>query len=394
MNPTERIYLQLISNSIYDEHQPIDWTGFSERQLVLLSNLHKNAGMVYGAMVKQKNAPQNTLELFKKGFYMEMMVYFKKMTTFQMILNALNEQHIKHIIVKGMSYAKCYRQKEFRTMSDMDLIITSDKIEEADKILKKLGGKLDYEASNEKVYCYRINKTAIEIHTSIGYAHYFNRSYDYEEYFQKAIDGSVCMKGETYEFSPYYKIVYAIFHMAKHLYESGCGVRMLTDLAVLVEYYREELDMKKLWAELKDMGLYKFASGLSAICGKWFHLVMDGWDEVFEQIEIAEAFILSGGVFGYQDTLADMRQIMKQESRSSLLKAWKWAFPSYRHMREHSNWFKDKPAILLPVAYVERFLRNAKERGGVCHWMKRLKQGKKEKEIQNKIISIMGLTNE
>ena len=63
-------------------------------------------------------------------------------------------------------------------------------------------------------------------------------------------------------------------------------------------------------------------------------------------------------------------------------------------MKEHSNWFKDKPAILLPAAYAERFLRNAKERGGMVHWRKNLKQGRQEKEVQNIIISIMGLTNE
>ena len=49
MNRTEQIYIQLISNSIKDEHKPIDWTGFDEKQLVLLSKLHKNVGLVYGA---------------------------------------------------------------------------------------------------------------------------------------------------------------------------------------------------------------------------------------------------------------------------------------------------------------------------------------------------------
>lgn len=63
-------------------------------------------------------------------------------------------------------------------------------------------------------------------------------------------------------------------------------------------------------------------------------------------------------------------------------------------MKAHSNWFKDKPPILLPIAYGERFMRNAKERGGVIPWIKSLKQGNKEKEIQKNIINIMGLTNE
>ncbi len=394
MNRTEQIYIQLISNSIKDEHKPIDWTGFDEKQLVLLSKLHKNVGLVYGALSRQKNAPQNILHLFEKGFYTEMMNYSKKFTTFQMVLKALNESGIKHIIVKGMSYAKCYRQTEFRTMSDMDLIVSPEKIQKAHDILNELGGKLDYEGSNEKVRCYRINNTAVEIHTSIGYAQYFNRHYDYEKYFQKAIQESICTNAYTYEFSPYYKIVYAVFHMAKHLYESGCGVRMLTDFAVLLDYYRAELNMKRLHIDLNKMGLFRFVSGLSAICRKWFQIEIEDWGETFEQLEQVENYILSGDVFGHRNTLKDMSQIKKQKGNNSVLKAWKWAFPSYRHMKEHSNWFKDKPAILLPAAYAERFLRNAKERGGMVHWIKNLKQGRQEKEVQNIIISIMGLTNE
>lgn len=60
-------------------------------------------------------------------------------------------------------------------------------------------------------------------------------------------------------------------------------------------------------------------------------------------------------------------------------------------MREHSDWFKDKPAILLPVAYVERFIRNARERGGVMKWLKAIKKGKKKRDSHNNILEIMGL---
>ena len=94
----------------------------------------------------------------------------KRTTVFEMVLKELNQQNIKHIIIKGMSYAKCYKNSEFRTMSDMDLVISPNDIDKADRILSELGGRLIYERSNDKVHYYKIKNTIIEIHTSIGYA--------------------------------------------------------------------------------------------------------------------------------------------------------------------------------------------------------------------------------
>lgn len=393
MNRTEQIYIELISNFLNDDNKNIEFSNVDESQLIDLCKNHKNVGLVYVAIKEQKKAPKNLIKIFEQGFYTEMMAYSKKTTTFQIVLEELNKNGIKHIILKGMSYAKCYRQSELRTMGDMDLIISHKDMEEVDRIMEKMGAELKYERSNEKVHFYKINKYVVEIHTSAGYVKYFNQHYDYESYFKKAINGSVCIKDYTYEFLPYYKIMYTIFHTAKHFYDSGCGVRMMTDLTVLINFYRNEFDINKMWSELEEMGLKKFASGLFRICGKWFGLKVDGLNYEMENIKLVEDYILSGGVYGHNN-LADMGQITHQSGNNTFFKTLKWAFPSYRNMREYSNWFKDKPAILLPMAYIERAIRNAKERGGIVLWLKSLKKENEEKRVQSNIVKIMGLGNE
>lgn len=394
MNHTEQIYIQLISNEINDIHNRIDLSNIQIEQLIALCKLHRNVGLVYSALMKQENVPQNIIDVFEKGFYVEMLVYSKRTTVFKMVLEEFNKKEIKHVIVKGMSYAKCYRQSEFRTMGDMDVIVSPNDIKKADKVLEKLGGQLDYESSNHKVHNYKLKKNHIEIHTSIGYAGGFNPTYDYESYFQKAIQESVCMNQCTYEFSPYDKVMYGIFHIAKHFYESGCGVRMITDLAVLMKSYKSQLDMEMLWKDLEEMRLKEFSKNLFSICQKWFGLEVDELDNQLENIETVENYILSGGVFGYDNILGDATEIVKQKGTCAITKMFRWAFPTYRHMREYSNWFKDKPALLLPAAYVERFVRNAKERGGIASWIKQLKKSNREKEVQENILKIMGLSDE
>lgn len=393
MNQTERIYIQLIANSIKDTHKKIDMSGIEENVLVELCKLHKNTGLIYGALMNQKDVPQKILDTFEKGFFTEMMIYSKRTTVFELVLKELNQQKIKHIIIKGMSYAKCYKNSEFRTMSDMDLMIARNDIDKADRILSELGGRFVYEKSNDKVHYYKIKNTIIEIHTSIGYAGSFNRTFNYERYFKKAVDESVCQKECTYEFSPHYKVVYAIYHMAKHFCEGGCGVRMITDLAVLMEFYRQEINMEMLWGDLERMHLEKFATNLYTICRTWFGVETGKTNYDSKNMETVETYIISGGVFGHDTILRDSVQISKQQG-SGLIKIFRWAFPSYCHMREYSLWFKEKPAVLLPVAYLERFIRNARERGGILKWLRKLEQGNKANEIQKNILEMMGLENE
>lgn len=54
MNQTERIYIQLIANSITDIHKEIDMSGIEENVLVELCKLHKNTGLIYAALMNQK----------------------------------------------------------------------------------------------------------------------------------------------------------------------------------------------------------------------------------------------------------------------------------------------------------------------------------------------------
>lgn len=393
MNDTERVYIQLVANGINETYEKIDFSKVELEQLVLLCKLHRNTGIVYHGMIKQENVPQNIIEVFEKGFYTEMMVYSKRMIVFQMVLDALNSEKIKHIIVKGISYAKCYPQCEFRTMGDLDLIISENDIQRADYVLERLGGQLDCESSNQKIHHYTLREYHIELHTSIGYAGKFNQSYNYETYFHNAIKNSVCINEYTYEFAPFYKVIYAIFHIAKHFYESGCGVRMLTDVVVLMKCYKSQIDMKRLWKDLEILKLKEFTQNLFLICREWFELEIDEQHDSLDNKDIIEKYILSGGVFGHDRVLGDAIQIGKQSGKYQCTKIVKWAFPGYRHMREYSQWFKDKPAILLPAAYVERFIRNARERGGIAAWIKQLKMVNREKKVQENILKSMGLGN-
>ena len=391
MNKTEQVYIQLISNSINQKDKPISFENVSLEQMIDLCKLHRNTGLVYASMKNQKNVPAKMLKVFEQGFYVEMMTYSKRMTNFNIVLEELNKRSIPHIIVKGLTYAECYPQKELRTMGDMDLIIEVKYQNCVKKIFESLDGEYQFDQSSKKGLNYKLNNTVFEIHNTIGYAGSFNKGYDYEEYFKNAIKEKKLIKENTYEFSPYYKLIYSIFHIAKHFYESGCGVRMITDMTILIKKYYDIIDKEKFATDLKKMGLYDFALRLFSLCNKWFDLGKTEYLKDFHDINIIESYIISGGIFGYNSISADVVKIRKQKNSSYFVSLLKWAFPTYSEMKEHSLWFKDKSPLLLPVAYVERYVRNVKKRGGAVKWIKGIFRGKNENSNQRKILNIMRL---
>lgn len=259
--------------------------------------------------------------------------------------------------------------------------------------MEKLGAEYSYERSDKENNIYKLSKINIEIHSGIAFGENLSGKYDYYNYFKDAFENAEQCEEYTYEMTPQFNLIYVLYHTAKHCYKNGCGVRMITDIAVMVQVYKDIIHWDDLFKELEKIGLNKFADKIFSLCNRWFgtEIPLAGYEYDFSDIEIVENNILTGGVYGYKNVDKDTGVIMKNKSKYYILSIVKWAFPSYKKMREHSDWFKDKPAILLPVAYVERFIRNARERGGVMKWLKAIKKGKKKRDSHNNILEIMGL---
>ena len=60
-------------------------------------------------------------------------------------------------------------------------------------------------------------------------------------------------------------------------------------------------------------------------------------------------------------------------------------------MRKYYKWFENKPAILLPAAYVGRMVHGLRMRGGVVKGISVTGQTKKDYETHKEIVSKMGL---
>lgn len=391
MNYTKSSYIKLISACINDTDVQIDYDNIDIKQLVRLCSIHRNAGIVFMGMKKTQNVPAEFFKTLENGFFAEMLHYSKRMSVWNIIKEELDRAKINHIVIKGQSIAKLYPVPEVRTMGDVDLLVAQKDFEAVHDIMMALNADYKSVGSDEITNAYSLGNINIEVNSAIGTDSYFSGSVNFREYFKDAFNNADLCDGYTYELKPQYNLIYVLYHMAKHFYKNGCGVRMVTDVSVIMKAYEQIIDMNTLYDELKKIGLEKFANRIFAICNNWFENEIACEESDFKEINLIAENIISGGVFGYENVDGDTGRIRKNNSKNYFVSVIKWAFPTYKQMRRHSIWFKDKPAILLPVAYVERFIRNAKERGGMVRWIKNIVSGKKKNDSHNDILKIMGL---
>lgn len=394
MNYTEKIFIKLISAAIHEKKVgKIDFDLVDSDKLIKLSKDHKNPAMVYAGM-QYYNAPEKLEKIFKEGLRISVLAYSKLISVEKLVGEILNNEDISYIIVKGSSVAKYYANPEFRSMSDVDFVLHYHDKENAEKILKEHGAIFHPEDCDEYNTAGKLKNKNIELHYKLGYHAYLSKKYNYQKFFEQIWNHIESKEELTYELDYHYNFIYNIFHMANHFYKNGCGIRMITDIGVMIKNKPDDADWKQIMEDLSLIGLKEFAIKIMKLNQEWFDICLPeidiDWEQVKCPMEVQE-YIMNAGVFGFSNVSEDIGSIRTSSHHGFLSGLLKWAFPSYKHMRQYNEWFQDKPAIFLPIAYIERLKRNAKERGGLIIWLRSLKKGKKANDYHDNILKIMEL---
>ncbi|MBR3644906.1 MAG: nucleotidyltransferase family protein [Lachnospiraceae bacterium] len=397
MNLTEKLFINIIANYINDV--PVDERLIEQMDVERMKELvriHKVAAISY-TILKQYPVDKQFLDYIERGFLVEVMFHQKKINTLSLIKNIFSENNIECLCVKGCHICKLYPNPEFRTMGDLDILVKEEDMIHIKELFVQKGMDFVPENSYDNVWNFRYRGTEIEIHSNLISEGRMMNDYDYKSFFKDAFEHKVRLDEQTYKLEDEYNLTYTLFHIAKHFYNSGCGVRMLMDIPVMVNKF--DLDWDRLWHTLKEIKLEEFSIRLFRICEKWFGQFGVRYPKDYnlnecEDFTPVEDFILAGGIYGFhnRNTDADVikMKINEKGGKGSYIKgALIWAFPGCKRMREYSPWFRNKPAVLLPIAYIERFIRNAKERGGIIKWGRNVFTGKRDLKEKEKILDIM-----
>lgn len=222
------------------------------------------------------------------------------------LIELLNQNNIKYVILKGMTASYNYPKPELRSLGDIDFLIDLDEKAKVKKLL--LGNnyiEVDPESSHHASF--DKNKVHVEMHYEITGIPYGKPGKITKNYMKNIIDFAeeVSVENNTFNIAPVHmQGIIFLLHMLRHLLKIGIGLRHLCDWAVFVDKQLND----ELWEShykniLTDCGLLDFTYALTWTCVEYIGLPKKDWmrsvDEVICENIIND--ILKSGNFGRKD---------------------------------------------------------------------------------------------
>ena len=257
------------------------------------------------------------------------------------ISSALSEIGVPHIPLKGAVLRKIYPEGWMRNSCDVDVLVSEEDLERADKALLALGYIKQGEVTVHDV-AYLLENVRVELHYRLIEDYRMPDSARIlDGIWENAVpswDNPYLMKlpDELFYF-------YQVAHMAKHFGDGGCGVRAVLDLWML--NHRCEFDREKRETLLREGGVLAFEAKMRGLADYWFS------DGAGDGLEFIERYILDGGAYGDVTMSEEVRVRRKGKIR----------YLFGRLFMPHSELAKKYPRLagrpyLLPVYEVRRWL--------------------------------------
>ena len=227
-------------------------------------------------------------------------------------------------ILKGQGNALLYPDPYMRTPGDIDIYLSGGR--------KKIMKYVDRVCPNQMMRYHHVDfpvmKTAIEVHFTPSYMFYPIHNRRMQKWFEKVM-GEQCNHrvslpdgyGEIHVPQVSFNVIYILFHLYRHIFTEGIGLRQLLDYYYVLVKWHTDLtnltdsnkslpqmtqiytDLDALRHELKYLGLWKFAGAVMFVMKEVFGLSEDKMiapmDEKEGRFLLDE--IMRGGNFGQYD---------------------------------------------------------------------------------------------
>lgn len=347
-------------------------------EIIDISSRNHMDYMILGTLINADNLPDDKKNEIRLRIQASVLRTLVQITELKKIVDSFEKAGIKNQPMKGSCMKFMYPSPEMREMSDIDILVDGERMEDAKKIMIDLGYSLAQSIKHHDIY-YKNPFMVVEVHRSMYDKTVDGNQYDYFKSFEKAIlkDG----QKYTYDFNREDFYIYMIAHMAKHFYIMGCGIRNLVDVYIYLEKYGKELDRSYLNKELKKCGIYDFAVNMENLAYIWLGEKKGDrfYDDLFQYM--VDCGIYGKDANGIWHKFAEEKLEGKKITRSKL-KKW-YYFPPLFYMAEYYPWLERFP-VLLPVAWCIRAFRGIfMKKGTQKREMLNVIDGDKAKTYQN-----------
>jgi hypothetical protein len=291
------------------------------------------------------------------------------------VIESLNVLGIKTIVLKGMAINKCYPQPELRTMGDADLLVHEEDIEKATEVLEELGYIAAKDKKTKHIEFFKQNAISIELHRLLIDYDFMQNKHSFHDEIWKNTEfvnlGSIKANILSWEM----QILHICIHMASHISYGGIGLRQLSDLVMVVETKRNEINWNIVQDRSIKYGIDNFISAIFLVCNRLFNMEVPQ-ELVFrnannEKLDRLINDILAGGNLGNNDIYRTSANVLITNSnnadelnyKNKLSRARRILFPNRNIMAKRKKYlYVRKSPIFLPFAWIHRIVYGFKRK--------------------------------
>lgn len=189
----------------------------------------------------------------------------------------MKENGIAYVVFKGLAVARHYPEPLVRTMGDVDFYVPQrDFLRAVDVIERGLHVEIDKEEV-DKHYSFDWQGIRFEMHYQIetfgSHRHQLCFDWMIDEAMAEHTDSfSVCDSdgNEICVLPPTEDLIVVFKHWFNHLLVEGVGLRQTLDLAVLLNAYRDKINVGRLMTALDGIGYIKAFRAMLAMMKRYF----------------------------------------------------------------------------------------------------------------------------
>ncbi len=347
MTEQQKLLLKLIKSAITGQSFDIPENANIDA-LITLSKRQKIENMLfYGLITCGYNVNSPKLSSFNNIVIKNVYIDQKQIFILAKLTELLKANNVDFCVLKGSKLKKLYPKSDMRSMVDIDILVKKEQYEPIKPLISKLGLVEKEESLHE--FIWEFQNFQVEFHKSL----IPSNNKDFYGFFGDgwSIAKKTSEKSCEYSMSVDDEFVFLVCHIAKHMRDTGIGIKYFVDLWLYMNAY--ELNEEYLKEKFDELKLYEFYQNIREMLLVWF----DGKPSN-EKTDYITDNIFGGLVFGSNENHILSTGLVASKSGNGfsgrVVNFFNLMFPDLRHMKLKYPVLEKAP-ILLPFTYPIRW---------------------------------------
>lgn len=376
MNMNQQGLIYLLSVAIHGEKiQKHKISGFNWKEIFKLAKEQQICQVLYPVIKElefESKDDNDVISEWKKLTILSSIVQKENINRITFVLSELRNAGKEAIALKGLIMRNYYPLQELRTMSDYDILMHTEDLEETEKILLSLGYLEDHRDSKHIVFIHS-HYMPIEIHWLLTDPSHFKYGQYLERNIWKNAESIDTYGTNVLAPSLENQMLHLFLHLVVHFIYSGFGLKQLIDIFVLVDKEGNNIDWNKVYKNVKECKLENFVIIIFEICRRLLDMKVPDifYSKSLDKnlnIDLLIYNIFYGGTFGgafgkiFDFMPLDENIIMQHKDIPKSSHIWnngkyimRMIFPETQSLKD-KYYYAKKNSILVPIAWMQRII--------------------------------------